>query len=383
MHDLSGRAITKLLESPATWPKVTLYIPTRRSAAPNHITENQLYFKNAIHKTVSLLQQRPEGNVVAHQLNQYLDQYLANQSFWENQTEGLLLVAEKDAIESFHLPVDTEEYTAVDTSYHLAPVLSLLNDDLTFFLLIISQHNPRLLRGDMYGLRRAGITLPESLEQALNIDEAGLQRELSQSAGRPGDFNGRGGNRDTHEAERLRFLRLIDQQVTKAVPKTAPLILAGTETEIAAYRSISKHRYTLQSTIHGSLSGGNHSPALFEKARHFIEQEVIAPSHRQAVREYNRLAGTNAERIEDNPLVIAEAAKQGRIKTLLVCLSQNTADTVRGSLQPVKRLSFPAGELSALANKAAVAVARASGRVVNVDDGLRPGGRLLAAVLRY
>jgi hypothetical protein len=383
MQDLSSRAIAKLLESPATRPKVTLYIPMRKSAAPPHIIENQLHFKKAVNGAVSLLKGRPDGISLGSQLADYLDQRLSDKTFLENQTQGLLLTAEKDLIQTFYLPVDTEEYTAVDTNYHLAPVLGLLHDQQMFFVLVVAQHSPRLLRGTMYGLQRTAVVLPESIESAFNIDEAGLQRELSQSAGGKGGFNGRGGNRDTHEAERLRFFRLIDKQINKFVPKNAPLILAGTETEAATFRGISRHPHILSETINGGFFGGDQIHLMFEKARLIMDQEVVLPDHRLAVNEYDRLAGTNLQRIEHDPTAIAEAAKQGRIKTLLLGLSHSTADTVRGSLKPVKRLSFPSDELSALANKAAAAVAQASGRVINVDQGLRPGGKLLAAVLRY
>lgn len=383
MHDLSTRAIAKLLESPSSWPKVTLYIPTNKSAAPQHIAQNQLRFKNAVAGAAALLNDRRDGTALAARLTNYLERHITEQAFWENQTEGLLLAAGNDRIQTFHLPVDTEEYVAVDTHYHLAPVLGLLEDQQPFFVLVVALHHPRLLRGDMYGLYKTRAGLPESLERALNIDEAGLQRELSQSAGGPGGFNGRGGNRNTHDAERLRFFRLIDRQVSKTIPKNAPLILAGTESETAAYRGISKHPHILHGTINGGFSGGNHQSQIFEKARTIVEQEITQPRHQSAVHEYARLAGTNVRRVEHDPAAIAEAAKQGRIKTLLVGLSKNTIQTIRGQSGPVKRLSFPAGELSILANKAARAVALASGRVVNIEYGMRPGGKALAAVLRY
>lgn len=381
MQELSRSTIAALLTADGAEPKVTIYVPMHVSASPPHMTENQIRFKNLMHKAADEL--RAQGHkALAAELNNQVSQYNDDISFWESQTEGLLVCARPGNIELFHLPIDTEEYVSVDSCYHLAPVLALLNDEQSFYVLAVSQHKPKLFSGSMYGLCETEVGMPESLEASLNLDEANQKREQGKAMGNGVEYNGRGGRRDSREEERLRFFRLIDSIVVNATERTTPLILAGTESELAEYRTVSKHQNVMHQTITGSF-GGAKPHDLFDRAYAIIRNELIIARREQAVEYYKRLQGTRKERVATDPLAIAEAAKQGRIDTLLVTLRQSTADTVRDTAKVVERITFPRTEISTLINKAANAVANASGRIINIEVGSVAAATPVMALLRY
>jgi len=354
------------------------------TASPPHMTENQIRLKNLTHKAADILRTdyQHAGKRMADLLQAQVDSYLNNLEFWEHQTEGLLLCADSQQVQTFHLPIDTEEYVAVDNCYHLAPVLALLDDEQSFYVLAVAQHNPKLFAGSMYGLCEMEVDLPKSLTSALNIDERNQKAEHTQARGGSVGFNGRGGARDPRQDERLRFFRIIDEVACTATERGLPLILAGTESELAEYRSVSRHPRVLEQSIVGSFSGAK-AHDLFAAAYTIIRNQLILTRRQQIVQTYTRLKGTRKERVTEDPIAIAEAAKQGRVETLLIALRRNTADTIRDTAKAVERITFPRDELSAMINKTANAVAQASGRIVNIDTNALATPSPVMALLRY
>lgn len=380
MQDLSHASISKLLQADNAEPKVTIYIPMHDTASPPHMTENQIRFKNLLNKAADELQKRQE-KVLASTLRQQIDTQMKDLEFWESQTQGLLLCASPSELQLFHLPVDTEEYVAIDSCYHLAPILALLGDEQSFYVLTIAQQQPKLFAGSMYGLCEMEVDMPTSLEASLNIDEQGQKREQAQAMGQGVAFNGRGGRRDPAQEERLRFFRIVDEIVANATERNLPLVLTGTDSEISEYRSISKHPHIMKRSISGSFSGAK-AHDLFDQAYAIIYDDLVAVRRQAAVQHYGQMKGTRKEQVSEDPLTIAEAARQGRIDTLLVALKRSTADTVRDTKRVVERITFPSQELSELINKTASAVAKARGQVINIEASPQHSSSVMA-LLRY
>ena len=383
MQDLTQASITALVTGEEA-PRVTIYAPMHTTASPPHMTENQIRLKNLAHKATETLRKEygHQGKNMADMLESTVDSYLNNPAFWESQTEGLLLCASPSEVQTFHLPIDTEEYVAVDNCYHLAPVLALLDDEQSFYVLAVSQHHPKLFAGSMYGLCEMETDMPTDVESALHIDERNQKGSHTQAKGSEMNYNGRGGVRDPRADERLRFFRIVDEIVCAAAEHGQPLILAGTSSELAEYRSISRYPRILKSAITGSFSGAK-AHDLFGQAYAIIRDQLVVARRQQAIEAYAHLKGTQQTRVTEDPVTIAEAAKQGRIETLLITLRRNTADTIRDTAKAVERITFPRAELSAMVNKTANAVAGASGRIVNIDTGAAPTPSPIMALLRY
>ncbi len=394
MDKLDHGTLKQLLDQEAR-PAVTMYVPMHTTASPPHISENQIRFKNLVHQVLQYLPPHGDGATVAKALQAQLQELHDDLSFWEDQTPGLLLCASPQELQLFHLPIDTEEYMAVDDHFHLAPVLGLLHDVRDFYLLALAQRNPKLYQGNLYGLEAVNLRLPANAREALNIDELNQRLEnqgtatgpsSKGAAGGPGQsrgwFNGRGGARNTEAEERLRYLRLLDQLIMGATDHHLALILAGTEDEVSLYRSASHYPHLLAGTIHGNHTLDDQR-TLFETASKIIWSEVIVPEHQAAASEYRRISGANPSRVAEDSERIAEAAGQGRIDKLLARLSELTADTVRDQTRPMPRLTFPKGQASKRLNDVALNVWRNSGTVYNLLPDEMPSGSLMAARLRY
>jgi hypothetical protein len=386
MEKLHKRDIQTLaaVEAPVA---VTMYIPMHTTASPPHITQNQIRFKNMTHALIEQLRQQDPRQPMIERLEVFSKGQLEDVTFWEHQTPALLICLTADETFMYHLPIDSEEYAAIDTHFHLAPVHGLLEDEQPFYLLSVAQHNPQLYQGDMYGLRPVGgIELPADVKTALNIDEPNQKSENQGTAAGPsGDgsgFNGRGGARNPQEADRLRFFRMIDKLLCAKLDHSIPLLLGGTETEIVEYRTISKYPQILQSILAGNHEA-DHLSDLFEIARAMVHSEVVMPSHQKIVDEYQRVQGAHPERVANQQQSIQAAAKQGRVDKLLMMLSRDTTDTIRDESKSVVRLTFPGKKDSQALNDIARQVWQMSGKIINLLPTEMPNQQLMVARLRY
>jgi hypothetical protein len=395
MEKLSKKIVRELLQI-ETFPAVTIYIPMHTSASPPHMSANQIRLKNLLQSAADQLRRNDNNSSFAAQLEDKIADVCNDMAFWENQTPGLLLCAVPDDIRLFQLPIDTEEYVAVDQQFHLAPILGLLHDQHDFYVLALAQQNPRLCYGDMYGLHPTDIALPGSIREALNLDEAHRKTENQGTAAGPstqgkasapsegrGWFNGRGGAKDPAGADRLRFFRMIDSAINRDADRSLPLVLAGTDTEIAEYRQLSKYPHILSGTIAGNQTGTNHYRQLFEAGNKIVHDELVTPDHYSAVEEYLRIGGAHPERVAQDGHTISKAATEGRIDKLLLGMIQRTADTVRDTTEEVLRITFPDSKESRRLNDIALRVWRTSGTVCSLLPSEMPQGQLIAARLRY
>jgi hypothetical protein len=384
MQHIDKETVQALLASTDS-PAATLYIPMLTTASPPHISENQIRFKNMIHKAAEELQQQ-NGDALAKELLQMHDRLHNDMDFWEVQTPGLLICATAGNIQMFHLPIDTEEYIAVDERFHLAPIIALLDDQRSYYVLALAQHDPVLYKGDMYGLTTTNIKLPSNAGEALGIDEPNQKSENQGSARgsslNTGWFNGRGGARNPQDQDRVRFFRLVNKAIEDNLQQSDPLILAGVDSDVAEFRGLTKHPTILQGTI-----GGNHNDDKAEDlcaaAQAIVWKELIAPEHQAAVEEYTRLHGANPERVAQDDKSIQQAAEQGRVDKLLARISRHTTDTVQDGVESVQRITFPEPELSKNVNKLAAMVYGMSGKVISLLPSEMPDGALMVARLRY
>lgn len=342
--------------------------------------------KNLIHKATEQLGEHGTEHELAQQLCVKLEDWLSDQAFWEMQSEALLICARPGSIQVFNLPIDTEEYVAIDDSFHLAPVLGLLQDAQEFYVLSVALHKPALYIGDMYGLHATNVELPETLEAGLNIDEGNPRSEHARSARgsslNTSGFHGRGGARDPREEDQAKFLRMIDHAICERTDKSMPLILAGIDAETAEYRQHSKYPKIMKQTISGSFSGAK-PQELFDRAKHIIQQEVIDAQHQEAVEEYQELKGASPERVASSKETIAQAAEQGRIDKLLVQAIRRTTDTVRDTREAVTRITFPEVDLACAINKLATKVWQTSGKIISLEASQMPDGAPVLARMRY
>lgn len=384
MNKISIDEIKKLSESKATAPAVTIYLPTHKASTPPNMTEDQIRFKNLASKASEILDSSDKHNPFNKEFQDICNSLIEDRNFWEHMSESMLICVRPGMMKYFHLPIDCEEYVAVSDHFHLAGVLGLVKDLKEYYVLSIAQHNPLLFEGDAYGLAKSVVELPESLMSALNIDEMHQKSVQFASVKSPkgAEYHGHGGGKDTGDAERQRYLKILDDIVVKNIDTSKPLVLAGIDLEISEYKSHSRHPVVVDGHVDGIFT--DHDLAkLHEKSLALIRAKVVEPEHRQAKEKYERLHGRAPERTAETISELKDAAEKGRVGTLLVGMMKVTRDTVRDNSDQVNKLVFPDENESLALDYISRQVANQSGEVVGLPQNEMPGSKLMVAINRY
>jgi hypothetical protein len=212
----------------------------------------------------------------------------------------------------------------VASHYHVKPLLELLIGDARFFILAISLNRIRLFSASREAIRQIELEkVPEELRDAVGHDweQRSLQFHTGAGPGKGGKrqavFHGQGSPRDDEKEEISKFLRLVDDGVTRAIENNkSPIVLAGVGNITAIYRSVTNNKRVLDQGVEGSPD--HLSPEeLLAKSWEVMEPLLRAEPEAAAAR-YGALAGTG--RASNDLSEVLRAACEGRVETLFAAL---------------------------------------------------------------
>jgi hypothetical protein len=235
----------------------------------------------------------------------------------EIDRSGTALFITEDAVEVYSGLASVPSLAIVASRFHLLPLVAVA-DRPQFFVLSLSLGDVRLYDcGPDGNLVPAGVgEIPESMDAALAFDdrESAL---TSHSGGRAGGavtprFHGQGGTSDARMKDMQRFLRSVSEAVTPIVGQSL-VILAGTDTIVAAYRHEAAHdlapEHLQPSPRRGQLRDLElRAHSAFERQR-LAERQAVAQRVLSA-------AATSGGSLENE--TIAEALAEGRVEHLVL-----------------------------------------------------------------
>lgn len=362
---------------------VTIYMPTIDNVTPASLQENQTRFKNLIRRSIDQLDNSTD-RIVIERLNEFLREKSNDTQFWQELTKSLAVFATDEAITHYHLPLEISEQTYVGTTFDTLPLYLIdgLND--RFYLFALAQHNPRLFAGDIYGLEPVAIELPQSPEEALNIDEmfSGSNTVRAGSGSMRGNPHGQGDSQHAGQEERLMYFRILDEQISKAkhIDHDLPVLLAATESEASDFRSVSKALPLLDAYISGNRTRDD-LHRLHKLALQTVQD--VATKNMEAVQElYEEKKG--AAKATSNLREIMEAARMGRVDKLFLGLFEKSKDSVanmydRSTSRPLYDQTDEKKSILSLVKT----VIQNGGKVEALNRYMMPEKAKVAAVLRY
>lgn len=387
MAKLTTDAIRSLLLSPPLAPAVTLYMPTHITHSPPNMYEDEVRYKNLRSWAMEIIHNQPEiDNKTAQLIDAILGELQGDLKFWESQRQGVAIFASPKGLTTLQLPIDTDPYVAVDIRFHVSPLLAMLYQMINYYVLLLSQKEPILLEGDMYELTPASdIHIPASGRSgSQRIMEGNRPDRLppKHSNSRPEYFGG--AFPVVNDDERLNFFKNIDRAMRDHADTKRPLILAGTEPDIAGFRSISQYHNILPGQLMYANTDADIS-RLHSGAVRLIRKELIVKRRYRITSRYEQLLGDGSGRASSDLAVIEDAADKGRIETLLLKTIRITADTIRNEMTQVPKLVFLPEEQMAVADYIAVQTWHSRGEVLSQEDSpyLPPNGGALGAIFRY
>jgi hypothetical protein len=294
-----------------------------------------------------------------------------------------IFLAEGSAL-AVHVPGAGAARIHVGPRHLVTPLVASLQGGGTFFILALSRHGLRLLRCTQTTVERVdAAVLGRGVDEVLAGERHPRNLQVHSVRGQAGGrwigvFHGHGGEAETAKDRDLRYLRALELHVRHALGTGgAPLVLAGVEPLVPAYRRLSGYPHLMEAFIAGS-PGGVPDDVLHERALPLVAPWFAQAAQREAER-YALLAGTGLA--TDDASIIAAKARAGLVDALFLL----EGGAAWGRRDAAARYDVH-GERAAgdedLVNDAVIDTYRTGGRLYAHDPfGVAPDAAL-AAILR-
>jgi hypothetical protein len=364
---------------------VSIYMPTH-PVGPE-IRQDPIRLRNLLKQAAAQMQ---DAALLAP-----LEALVEEEPFWQSGASGLALFVAPGTFVRFRLPIAPEEQVIVAPRFHLRPLIPVLAGDGEFRLLAIAQGGLRFFRGSRYGLEEldAG-DLPRDLSAALReeVPERAHETQVRpppRSGGNPDVFHGESVSDDDHKDRILRFFREVDRGVQKLLPERkrhVPLVLAGVEYLLPIYREANTYPHLVEGGVAGNPEG------LKLQELHRPAWELVEPLYARAEAEarerFNEASGQQSKgvapvRALDSVRDVVPAASDGRVDALFVVADAHCWGRYDVATHEVETREQPRSGDEDLLDHAAVGTLLNGGAVYAVPRERVPGGREIAAVLRY
>jgi Bacterial archaeo-eukaryotic release factor family 7 len=386
---LSRESLHTLLETRSN-PCISLFLPTDRTGVARQ--QDQLRIRRLIREAEHLLINQEQLRAAqVEDLLEPMRALLEDERFWLHASDGLAVFRSPEVFRAYRLPASFKERVVVGDHLYLKPLLPLLTDDGSFYVLALSHNAVRLLARTHYSADELKLPeqVPTSLAEFLRYEERenDLQSHSSASVGtvgkggrHPAVFHGQGVGIDEGRDELLRYFQHIDRGLhARLQDETAPLVLSGVEYLIPIYQQANTYPHLLEQGVAGNPDKLK-AETLREKAWALVESTVLQAQQAAAAR-YQELAST--ERASSNSSEIVPAAYYGRVESLFVAVDQEqwgSFDPATETLQ-IHEQGEPGDE--DLLDLAATQTLLHGGAVYAVEQAQMSAGAPLAAVFRY
>ena len=388
MSQLTTETLRELLKNHGP-PCISLYQPTHR-ANPDNL-QDSIRYKNLIRGVEQSLRQKYSTREVRPLLEPF--QALAEDyDFWIHQRDGLAILSTEGMFEVFRLQRPVKELVVVADSFHLKPVLRIVQSADRYQVLCLDRQEAQLFEGNRDALDEVDVgDMPATITEVVGSEITEPHQAVGVygkragtgplSRGGTGSFPGLGGRKDEEDKDVERFFQVIDREVMGGFsrPSGLPLFLVALPEQHAEFRRVSRNPYLQPGGIEKHPSSLT-AEELRGEAWRVVEPYYLARLAR-LIEDYQSavVAGMAASDLND----VAKATAAMRIGVLLVEADRvipGRLDPATGKVHP-GRLGDP--DVDDLIDDLAEAVLRTGGEVVVVPRERMPTDTGLAATFRH
>jgi hypothetical protein len=382
MHSLAADYAAGLLDGQGT-PCLSIYQPTHR-----HHPENQqdpIRFKNLLKAMGASLREKYAPREAQPLLAPF--QALAQDSrFWNHTLDGLAVLGAPDFFRVYRLQRTVRELVIVAESFHLKPLLRILQSADRYQVLGLSLNRLRLYEGnrDVLDEVEPAAGVPRTIEDALGeelTDPHHTVASYGTGTRGPGMHHGHGSRKDEIDVDAERFFRVVDRAVLEhhSRPSGLPLILAALPEHHALYHRLSHNPFLMPEAI------DIHPDAIPLEALRDRAWRVVEPRYLARLRALIEEFGSAKPKglAGDDPAQVAEATAAGRVATLLVEADRQIPGRLDGTSGRIARDDLHLPDVDDLLDDLAELVLKRGGTVVVVTADRMPTSTGLAAIYRF
>ena len=373
-HDFVRFDDLRLLASSGS-PCITIVLPL-----PNPL-EIPVRLKNAIRSVTRKLEViKPQSPDTLLEPVRELARTTESHGVWSN---GLIVFRSPDVFRYFLLHQPGAELHAVEERFQIRPLLSAVAREQRFHLLALSRRDVRLFHCTQHRIEHASIrqVVPQNFRDWLATRQPDHVLENRSAAGpsvgsMKGVSFGTNTDREREDEYLSHFFKEIDNGINTLLrDDTAPLLLAGTEDEIAIYRRVSTHPRLVDQYVHGSPDGLSESE-LHRRAMD-IAMKLCSLPLQSAIAEFEKQRDKGRVSLDTQSVI--KSAWEGRVADLF--LSQRAEFIGRWNEETYQVERGSPGE--DLLNAAALQTVLHGGQAFGLEAEDMPEKHEVAAVLRF
>jgi hypothetical protein len=348
---------------------VSIYLPT--TPVSREAAGDRIELKNLVKQALRQLETANADKQRVAALMDLFDDLVDDNEFWRFQARSLAVLATPDNARTFRVPNALVPIVEVSDRFHLKPLLRAIAFPNTCYVLALAENAVRVIQ------------VSADLAPAV-VSVTGMPKEAASAVGRS-TVNDRSpsGRLQGSEGQKVllrQFARKVDQALRGLVTGSdVPLVLAASEPLASIYRSVNTYAHLSKARIDGSPVHLTDAQ-LADRARTLLDG-----LNRDEITQWKTMfvARENEGRATTDIAQAARAATYGAVETMLVDIDEvipGAVDEKDGAVTFSK--SANASDYGVV-DEIASRVIRSGGQILGVRKADIPGGKSLAAILRY
>ena len=364
-------------------PCVSLYQPTHRRHPEN--LQDPIRYRNLLKTLEESLRLQYSTKHAGVLLGPF--QKLANDTdFWNHTADGLAVMGAPGLFRVFKLQRTVPELAVVANSFHIKPMLRILQSAERYQVLSLNRREIKLFEGNRNILDEIELAegVPRTITDALGAELTEPHQTVASYGGTALGSNMRhahGSRKDELEIDEDRFFRAVDRAILEhhSRPSGLPLILAALAQYHNPFHEISYNPMLMPKGIEMDANS-----LTIDQLRHQA-WEIVEPEFRARLK---KLAGEFEEARSkglgaDDLAKIAEAATQARVGSLLVETERRIPGRLDQATGSVTLSGLEHPEIDDLLDDLAELVLKKGGQVVVVPAVDMPVATGAAATFRF
>jgi hypothetical protein len=366
-------------------PCLSLYQPTHRHHPDNQ--QDPIRFGNLVKALEeSLLQQFTRDEV-----RPLLERFLAladDHTFWNHTFDGLAVLGARGMFRVYKLQRPVAELAVVADSFHIKPLLRILQSADRYHVLGVSRKEIKLFEGNRDALDEIepaeGVprTITEALGEELTEPHQTVASYGGVGGGRSPMQHGHGGKESEVDIDAERFFRAVDRAVLEhhSQPSGLPLILAALPEHHHMFHDVSHNPFLIQESIDIHPDALSSIDELRQRAWQLMEPRYLA--HLAALVE--KFGNARSEGLGDDEVAqVAKAVVDGRVATLLIEARREVPGRINAENGDIELDNLTHPEVDDVLDDLGTLALKMGGQVVIVPTERMPTKTGLAAIYRY
>ncbi|MFU8830509.1 MAG: hypothetical protein ACNA7J_00010 [Wenzhouxiangella sp.] len=349
---------------------VSIYLET--TPQTQHIGEAGIVLSNLIKEADDQLEKAGIDKRTRWAITEQLEEVSEDEDFWTYQANSLAIFVTPDSHRSYRLPTTLQSMVQVSDRFHLKQLIRAVTVPQHAFVLALAENEVRVIEvfSDMPAVE---IKVPDMPTDAAHAVGTSTVNTRSHSSGRLHGSEGQ-------KVNLRKFCRKVDAALRPLLAgRHEPLILAATEPLQSIYRSVNSYpEFTSQVIATSPVREPAHELAA-------AARPIMHERHQNSIESFTELylAREKEGRATSDIAHAARAATFGAVDSLLIDIDEVVPGAIDEETGAVSFADSDSADSYGVVAEIAGRTLAMGGQVIGVRKDDIPGGKPLAAILRY